>query len=93
VIFNLMTQEPALTQNAHPGKATAHNVNHALRDLRGIIEKEALTSVALPRLASGVGGLDWGEVEPLIAQILGDLSISVIVYESYEKVNAAAENL
>lgn len=93
VIVNLMTQEPAPTQNAHPGKASAHNVNHALRELRKIVDSEGLTSVALPRLASGVGGLDWSEVEPLIEQILGDLTIPVVVYESYEKGKAAAEKL
>jgi O-acetyl-ADP-ribose deacetylase (regulator of RNase III) len=93
VIVNLMTQEPAPDEKAHPGKATVHNVSHALKELRGIIEKEGLTSIALPKLANGVGGMDWGEVEPLIKQHLGDLKIPVVVYDTYEKGTAADEKL
>jgi O-acetyl-ADP-ribose deacetylase (regulator of RNase III) len=91
VIINLMTQEPAPDNKAHPGKATAHNVNHALKELRAILEKENISSVALPRLATGVGGLDWDEVEPMIEKHLGDLGIPVMVYVSYEKDKKAGE--
>lgn len=91
VVINLMTQEPAPDNKAHPGKATAHNVNHALKELRAILEKENISSVALPKLATGVGGLDWDEVEPLIEKHLGDLGIPVIVYTSYEKDKKADE--
>ena len=91
VVINLMTQEPAPDNKAHPGKATAHNVNHALKELRTIIEQEKISSVALPKLATGVGGLDWDEVEPLIESQLGDLSIPVIVYVAYDKDTKAAE--
>ncbi len=91
VIINLMTQEPAPDNKAHPGKATAHNVNHALKELRAILEKENISSVALPRLATGVGDLDWDEVEPMIEKHLGDLGIPVMVYVSYEKDKKAAE--
>jgi O-acetyl-ADP-ribose deacetylase (regulator of RNase III) len=86
-----MTQEPAPDEKAHPGKATAHNVGHALKALRKILEDEQISSIALPRLATGVGGLDWSEVEPLIESHLGDLSIPVIVYETYEKGQKAHE--
>ncbi|HBF59956.1 MAG TPA: Appr-1-p processing protein [Methyloceanibacter sp.] len=91
VVINLMTQEPAPDNKAHPGKATAHNVNHALKELRTIIEQEKISSVALPKLATGVGGLDWDEVEPLIESQLGDLGIPVIVYVAYDKDTKAAE--
>lgn len=91
VIINLMTQEPAPDQHAHPGKATVHNVDHALKELRAILEREKIPSVALPKLATGVGGLDWDEVAPLIESHLGDLPITVIVYETYEKGTKAAE--
>ena len=93
VVINLMTQEPAKDEKAHPGKATAHNVGHALKELRGLIEKEGITSVALPRLATGVGGLEWSEVKPLIEKHLGDLGIPVIVYETYEKGRKHPEKL
>ena len=93
VVINLMTQEAAPNENAHPGKATAHNVNHALRELREIVEKENITSLAVPRLATGVGGMDWNEVSGLIDRFLGDLDIPVIIYETYEKGQKAEEEL
>jgi len=91
VIINLMTQEPPSDNKAHPGKATAHNVDHALKELRAILKREKIPSVALPKLATGVGGLDWDEVEPLIESHLGDLEIPVFVYVTYEKDTKAIE--
>ncbi len=93
VIVNLMTQDPASDNKTHPGKATTQNVNHALKELVGIIEQEGITSIALPRLATGVGGLEWSDVEPLIQKHLGDMKIPVIVYDAYEKDKKAAEKL
>jgi O-acetyl-ADP-ribose deacetylase (regulator of RNase III) len=93
VIINLMTQDPAPANNAHPGKASAHNINHSLKDLRKMIEKQQITSIALPKLATGVGGMDWDEVETLINQNLGDLDIPVIIYEIYEEGKKAPENM
>lgn len=93
VIINLMTQDPAPNNKAHPGKATTQNINHALKQLRRILDKEGIESVALPRLATGVGGLEWGEVEPLVEKYLGDLEIPVIVYGTYEKGKKASEQL
>ena len=91
VVINLMTQDPAPDNKAHPGKATTHNINHALKELRRILEAENISSIALPRLATGVGGLAWSDVEPLIESHLGDLNIPVIVYETYDHGVKAAE--
>ncbi|MGI9524382.1 MAG: macro domain-containing protein [Hyphomicrobiaceae bacterium] len=93
VVICLMTQEPALSDRTHPGKATTHNVNRALRELAGIIKKQNIRSLALPRLATGVGGLSWEEVEPLIEQHLAEVGIPVVVYETYKKGQKAIENI
>lgn len=90
-IFNLFTQEHAKTKNSHPGKAKTSYVNHALKELRTEIEKEKIESVALPKLATGVGGLDWDEVKPLIDKHLGDLDILVYIYTKYTKGQKANE--
>ena len=82
-IANLLTQEPAPSKQGHPGKASTKYVNQALRHLRAEIDTEGFTSVALPRLATGVGGLDWPDVMALIDKHLGDLDIPVYVYEVY----------
>jgi O-acetyl-ADP-ribose deacetylase (regulator of RNase III) len=52
---------------------------------------EKLTSLALPRLATGVGGLAWAEVKPFVEKTLGDLSIPVFLYTSYHKSMKASE--
>jgi O-acetyl-ADP-ribose deacetylase (regulator of RNase III) len=93
IIISLMTQEPAPGNKAHPGKASTKNINHALKELRSLIEKEEITSIALPRLATGVGGVEWSDVEPLIEKHLGNLNIPVIIYETYNKGGKATENL
>jgi O-acetyl-ADP-ribose deacetylase (regulator of RNase III) len=56
-----------------------------------LIEKENFTSIALPRLATGVGGLNWEEVKPLISKHLGDLKLPIYVYTTYAKGKAADE--
>ena len=45
----------------------------------------------LPRLATGVGGLAWEDVKPLVVQHLGDLKIPVYVYTVYHAGQKAAE--
>ncbi len=90
-VVNLMVQEEAPSKQSRPGKATTHNVNVALRNLRALIEEEQFESVALPRLATGVGGLDWEEVRPLIDTHLGDLSIPIYLYTTFRKGEQAAE--
>ena len=82
-IFNLLTQEGEHTHGSKPGKANLANVNHCLRRLRHEIEKEGIKSLAMPALATGVGGLSWSDVKPLIVQHLGDLQIPIYLYVTY----------
>ncbi len=84
-IINLFTQEPAASEHSHPGKASISNVNHCLKELHRAVEAEGITSLALPRLATGVGGLNWDEVLPLIKSHLGTLKIPVYLYTTYRK--------
>ena len=89
-IANRLTQEGAYEHGSKPGKATLPNVNHALRALRKLVEDEGITSLALPRLATGVGALKWEDVKPLIEKHLGDLEVDIEVYETYAKGQKAA---
>lgn len=85
VIFNLLTQDPAPdSEDGPPGPAKTSYVNKALRRLRKDVEANGIRSLALPKLATGVGGLDWDEdVKPLVERHLGDLDIPVYVYTTY----------
>lgn len=82
-VISLLTQQEAPAHAAHPGKATTHNVNGALKELRALIREEAFESLALPRLATGVGGLEWNEVRPLIERHLGDLDVPIYLYTTF----------
>ncbi|MEI7840596.1 MAG: macro domain-containing protein [Methylococcaceae bacterium] len=90
-VVNLITQEGADSHDHRHGKSTLVLVQHALKNLAKIAVKENLTSLALPRLATGVGELDWADVLPLIEKKLGDLNIPVYVYETYHADQAANE--
>jgi O-acetyl-ADP-ribose deacetylase (regulator of RNase III) len=90
-IVNLITQEGVDSHDHRLGKATVSHVNHALRALVKIIADENITSIALPRLATGVGGLEWDDVWPLIENHLGSLTIPVYVYTVYHAGQQANE--
>jgi O-acetyl-ADP-ribose deacetylase (regulator of RNase III) len=92
-IAALFTQEKPSHEGGHPGKAHTEYVNHALHELKKLVTDEKIQSLALPRLASGKGGLDWLHVEPLVRTQLGSLSIPVFVYTTYVKGMAAKEPL
>lgn len=83
-IYNLMTQEGDHASSAS-GRASIPNVNHVLKRLRHELDKGDVKSLALPRLATGAGGLDWDQVRPLITHHLGDLNIPVYLYSTYRK--------
>jgi len=91
-IFNMITQEPALHASSRPGDATLHNVNVALKKLAKMVKKKGIISLALPKLATGLGKLDWVEVKPLIHEKLGDLKIPIYIYSTYKKGVKAVEN-
>jgi O-acetyl-ADP-ribose deacetylase (regulator of RNase III) len=93
-VANLLTQEGDINDaHARPGKATLTHVQHALRALAAFVVESGVASVALPRLATGVGGLAWDDVRPLIKEAMGSLKIPVIVYTTFHAGVAADEKL
>ncbi len=89
----LLTQEESDGNSQHGGKAHLEYVNHSLKALRHLVEKEGITSLALPRLATGVGGMNWSDVKPLVEKHLGDLKIPVFLYVEYRPEHQANEPL
>lgn len=90
-IYQLLTQEGGFGHGEQPGRATVQHVNHALRRLHEMVIEHKVESLALPRLATGVGGLEWSDVAPLVRQHLGGLRIPVYVYETYQAGHQAEE--
>jgi O-acetyl-ADP-ribose deacetylase (regulator of RNase III) len=64
-----------------------------LRGLRELAEKEKFRSIALPRLATGAGRLQWGDVEPFIHENFAGTRFPVIIYTVYKKNLQANEGL
>lgn len=90
-IASLFTQDAPAHAGGHPGRAHTEHVNHALHELKKLIQKDGYQSVALPRLATGVGGLEWAHVEPLIKSQLGELKAHIGIYTDYKAGVAAPE--
>lgn len=90
-IVGLFTQQPPRHVGDHPGRATLEAVNHCLRELGKFAVKENIRSIALPRIATGVGGLDWAHVWPAIQRHLGELAVPVYVYTTFRAGEVAAE--
>ncbi|MCC7250042.1 MAG: macro domain-containing protein [Lysobacter sp.] len=83
-IVNLFTQDGAEGHHGgKPGKATLSNVRHAMKALRAEIDAQKIASIALPRLATGVGGLDWADVRPVVYEYLADAGIPVYIYTTF----------
>lgn len=56
-------------------------IRDGLQDLRRFIIEYRVTSVALPALGAGLGGLSWPAVRELIEQPLGSLEAEILVFE------------
>lgn len=61
------------TKGHWKARSRLSDIANGLDDLREVILKRKISSVAVPPLGCGNGGLNWGEVEPLIREKLGDL--------------------
>jgi O-acetyl-ADP-ribose deacetylase (regulator of RNase III) len=91
-IINLLTQEASEGEkhSGHPGKASISHLRHSLKVLSEIIREEKIKSVALPKIATGVGGLDWEEVKPVIHEFLENCGADIILYVDYKRKNTTA---
>jgi O-acetyl-ADP-ribose deacetylase (regulator of RNase III) len=57
------------------------DIRAGLTDLVRVVRERGISSVALPALGCGNGGLDWAEVRPLIEQAFADLpDIRVLLF-------------
>lgn len=91
VVINLLTQDGGYGHGARPGKASVHNVSLALRALAKLVREAKLKSLAIPRIATGVGGLTWDLVHPLIEERLSELKIPIYLYADYQADKRASE--
>lgn len=57
------------------------DIDAGLDDLRQVLVKRGIKSVALPPLGCGLGGLNWSDVKPRIEKALSNLPVDVTVFE------------
>lgn len=56
-------------------------IEKGLAGLRGKLDEWGVLSLALPPLGCGLGSLDWNKVRPMIEKHLGDMEMSIEVFE------------
>jgi O-acetyl-ADP-ribose deacetylase (regulator of RNase III) len=68
-------------------------VREGLEALKEVIREKRITSIAIPPLGCGNGGLNWSNVRPLIQEYLNDLTdVEIIIYEPTEEYLNKPEN-
>lgn len=72
-------------------KASLGSLDDSLSCLASLVKKRGLKSLAIPKVGTDVGNLDWREVKPLIEKHLGELEIPVYLYSIFHKNIAAVE--
>jgi len=64
------------------GKSRIEHIEAGLDALVAEIKSREIKSIAIPPLGSGLGGLDWAEVKPLIERAVANVpEVDVVVYE------------
>lgn len=77
-VFNLGTQK------TWKSKAELHAVQQSLKNMLEMASELQVTEIALPRIAAGLGGLDWEEVKNTINNTAKHFpSIHLFVVESF----------
>jgi O-acetyl-ADP-ribose deacetylase (regulator of RNase III) len=77
-VFNLGTQE-----GVWRARASYEAIETALSAMREQADLDAITSIAIPRVGAGYGGLPWKKVKAIIEKVFGDWLGTLYVYEEY----------
>jgi len=65
-------------------KSKLEYIRDGLKDLIYIVKKKNISSIAIPPLGCGLGGLRWEDVRPLIIEVFKSVpNMEVLVYEPY----------
>lgn len=76
------------TKNSWRKTSEYSYIAEGLRDLIRVIDKYNITSLAVPPLGAGNGGLNWQRVKQMIQEELYDLPIEIYVYEPDANIKA-----
>jgi hypothetical protein len=73
------------TKTHWKNRADLDGIVQGLNWVRDNLETHGITSLAMPALGCGLGGLSWADVGPLMCRTLGTLGIPVWIYLPAEK--------
>jgi O-acetyl-ADP-ribose deacetylase (regulator of RNase III) len=77
-VFNLGTQE-----GVWRARASYEAIETALIRMRELADAESISSIAIPRIGVGYGGLSWKKVRVIVERVFADWSGRLVVYEEY----------
>lgn len=77
-VFNLGTQE-----RVWRARASYEAIETALERMRALADAETVTSIAIPRIGVGYGGLSWKKVRAIVERVFASWSGRLVVYEDF----------
>jgi ribA/ribD-fused uncharacterized protein len=77
-VFNLGTQE-----GYWRSRASYEAIEAALREVRRQADAEGITSIAIPPIGVGYGGLSWKKVRAIVEAVFDDWPGTLVVYEEF----------
>ncbi len=77
-VFNLSTQE-----GIWRARASYEAIETALSHMREQADREGITTIAIPRIGVGYGGLSWRKVRAIVERAFADWPGTLYVYEEF----------
>lgn len=86
-ICSLLVQEETQSTHSHrlPGNVSLHNLDKYLKQLASNLSSEKISSLVLPCVTTGMGGLNWDEVRPPVYKYLDVLQAKVYLNSKVTK--------
>jgi O-acetyl-ADP-ribose deacetylase (regulator of RNase III) len=77
-VFNLGTQE-----HYWRARASYEAIGQSLQEMKQQADEEGMTSIAMPRIGTGFGGLSWNKVRQIVEDVFMNWDGTLYVYEEY----------
>jgi O-acetyl-ADP-ribose deacetylase (regulator of RNase III) len=78
-VFNLGTQE-----RFWHARASYEAIEQALTNMRELADAEGISSIAIPRIGVGYGGLSWRKVKAIVESVFAGWTGRLVAYEEYK---------
>ncbi len=89
-VFNLATQQHYGRYGDFVTGTRPEWITTALLSMKRQAENASIRQIALRRIRTGPGGLDWQQIRPILHSVFDDWNGSVTVYETYKPAQSDA---